>query len=257
MTSITSAGIVEWVKLKRQPIVWISFITILVGPLMGMLFMGILSHPEWAEKSPLLANKANAMSIIVNWDSYFQVQLQALAVGGMLIFGFISAWMFGKEYADRTHTLWLSLPTSRTRIITAKFLVLTLWGVSLVFTQICATILFGLVSSLPGWDTMSILPWMNHMFTIFILLWLLCLPIAWMASIGKGYMAPLGFLILAIVLAQLLGAIGCGAWFPWSIPAIHAGMIQEPIYWVQYLLVVLTGSSGAWGTYFWWKKKDQ
>lgn len=257
MTSFLTACIAERMKLKRQPILWISFVAILIGPLMGMLFMGILSHPEWTERSPLLANKAQAMAIEVNWTSYFMVQLQALAVGGTLILGFVSAWIFGREYAEHTHTLWLSMPTSRSTIITSKFTVMTLWAVALVLLQVTVTLSCGTCLGLPGWHSGIFLPWLIRMFTTLFLLWCLCFPIAWMASRGRGYLAPLGLLILMIVLAQLLGALGWGGWFPWSIPAIHAGMIQQPLQWSQYLLVVITGLAGAAGTYSWWNRTDQ
>ncbi|MCF8237302.1 MAG: ABC transporter permease [Saprospiraceae bacterium] len=257
MTSIISACTAEWIKMKRQPILWISFIAMMIGPLMGILFMGILRHPEWAEKTPLLSDKANAMAIEVNWDSYFMVQLQALAVGGTLILGFISAWIFGREYADRTHTLWLSVPTSRSKIITSKLVVLTLWSVLLVSLQILTTVICGQFLGLPAWDPGNLLAWVTGMWTTFILLWFLCFPIAWMASRGRGYMAPLGMLVLAIVFAQLLGVLGLGGWFPWSIPAIHAGMIEQEIHWYQYLLVAVTGLAGMVGLFTWWNQTDQ
>ncbi len=46
---------------------------------------------------------------------------------------------------------------------------------------------------------------------------------ALVAGIGRGYIAPLGFAVLTVALAQIVAVLGWGAWFPWSVPAILAG----------------------------------
>ena len=40
-------------------------------------------------------------------------------------------------------------------------------------------------------------------------------PLALLAGVGRGYLAPLGFAMLALILAQVVGATGRGAYFPW------------------------------------------
>ncbi len=45
-------------------------------------------------------------------------------------------------------------------------------------------------------------------------------PLALLAGVGRGYLAPLGFTMLALVLAQIVAATGHGAYFPWAIPAL-------------------------------------
>ena len=49
-------------------------------------------------------------------------------------------------------------------------------------------------------------------------------PVALLASAGRGYLPPLGWAILTVFLAQILAAIGWGAWFPWSVPALFSGL---------------------------------
>ena len=45
-------------------------------------------------------------------------------------------------------------------------------------------------------------------------------PAAFLASAARGYLAPLGFAILTVFLAQITAATGWGGWFPWSVPAL-------------------------------------
>ena len=39
---------------------------------------------------------------VAHWPTYFGLPAQATAVGGLLVFGIATAWMFGREFADRT-----------------------------------------------------------------------------------------------------------------------------------------------------------
>ena len=44
------------------------------------------------------------------------------------------------------------------------------------------------------------------------------------AVVGRGYLAPLGFTIVTLVLGNVVGATGWGKWFPWSIVPLFAGV---------------------------------
>ena len=48
--------------------------------------------------------------------------------------------------------------------------------------------------------------------------------VAWIATLGRGYLPPLGFTMLMLVLGNVLGATGWGKWFPWSIVPLFAGV---------------------------------
>ena len=80
-------------------------------------------------------------------------------------------------------------------------------------------------------------------------------PIAFFASAGHGYLPPLGAMILAIFLAQIIVVIGYGDYFPWSIPALYAQ--GSPIRPISGLIVILTGLIGIAGTFLWWELADQ
>ncbi|MBK7811135.1 MAG: hypothetical protein IPI50_07845 [Saprospiraceae bacterium] len=68
---------------------------------------------------------------------------------------------------------------------------------------------------------LSSLLW-NYFITTFLTI-LVGVPIAFFALLGKGYLAPLGFVALTLVLAQVIAAIGYGSYFPWSIPGLYSG----------------------------------
>jgi ABC-2 type transport system permease protein len=85
-------------------------------------------------------------------------------------------------------------------------------------------------------------------------------PIAFIASAGRGYLAPMGAAILAVLLAQVIAAIGWGHFFPWSVPALYAGMAGPELARmgsVSYVLVYLTGLGGMAATFYYWRHADQ
>jgi ABC-2 type transport system permease protein len=82
----------------------------------------------------------------------------------------------------------------------------------------------GLLLQIPGFTTALMI---SNVWTILLtaaLGSLLMTPVAWIATIGKGYLAPLGFALLTLLLGMGLGATGWGKWFPWSIVPLFAGV---------------------------------
>jgi ABC-2 type transport system permease protein len=82
------------------------------------------------------------------------------------------------------------------------------------------------------------------------------LPFAFFASIGRGYLLPVGVAILALIMANLVVVTGWGEYFPWAIPMLYAqGKSALPP--LSYWIILLTGLAGILGTYLWWKFADQ
>ena len=83
---------------------------------------------------------------------------------------------------------------------------------------------------------------------------------ALIAGVGRGYIAPLGFAVLTVALAQILAVLGWGAWFPWSVPAILAGAggsEVEPVTIGGVVVVLVAAGIGLAGTVAWWERADQ
>lgn len=47
------------------------------------------------------------------------------------------------------------------------------------------------------------------------------LPFSFAASLGRGYLPPVGLMFLALFSSQVVASIGYGAYFPYSVAALY------------------------------------
>ncbi len=220
--------------------------------------MFILKNPEIARQSGLISAKAQ-LAGIADWPSFFHFLTQAVAAGGLMLFGFITSWVFGREYSNRTLKDLLALPISRIHIVSAKFLLVFLWSIFLSLLVFILGLGVGKLVGLPGWTVDIAWQEWNIFAVCSVLTIVLSTPVAFFACIGRGYLTPLGFVISMLVLAQVFGVIGYGQYFPWAVPVMYseiAGNKAVPLETISYILVGLTSLLGLAGTSLWWRFAD-
>jgi ABC-2 type transport system permease protein len=255
MRNLAQALYVELLKARRSSVTLFTALSAALLPLVGGFFMIVLKDPELAQRVGLISAKAHIMAGAADWPNYLELLAQGLAVGGIVLFGFVGSWVFGREYADRTAKDLLALPTPRAAIVVAKFVVIVLWSALLVLLVLLLGFgvgaLVGLAQAAP--------PLLLHGAVSIVIAALLTIalvtPVAFFASAGHSYLAPLGFVFLTLLLAQVVAVAGWGEYFPWSIPALFAQ--GEPLGAISYVIVVVTCAVGIAATISWWKLADQ
>lgn len=261
MKNYFNALAAEFLKVKNSKIIWISFLAFSLAPIMGGVFMIILSNPELAQQSTALNAKAELMSVEYNWNSYLSVLCQAMGIGGIMVFGFVISWLFGREYSDGTAKDLLSLPVSRTTILNAKFIVYIFWCLALAISNLLTGLIIGNVLQLPVFIMSGFMEFLQTYFMTTLLTILIGTPVAFFALAGKGYLTPLGFVALTLVFAQIIAAIGYGHYFPWSVPGIYSnnagGSLRALLNYNSYLILVATAVIGYMLTIAWWNFADQ
>ncbi len=249
----------EFIKNKYSNILWATFIAFGLAPIMGGVFILIIQDEEALAKAGGLAAKAQAMNFEGNWKSYYGVLTQAVGVGGVMVFGFVASWVFGREYSEGTAKDLLSLPTSRTKILNAKFAVYVIWCLALVVSNLLIGLLIGTILQLPTPETSIIFPLLIDYFITTFLTILIGVPIAFFAILGKGYLTPLGFVAFTLVFAQIIAATGYGSYFPWSIPGLYSGAggeYKKLLDNYSYAILILTAAAGYLATVTYWKISD-
>lgn len=250
----------EILKARRSKVPLLAAVGFTLAPLMGGLFMFIMKDPERAREMGLLSVKAQMAMSTADWTTFFGVLTQAIAIGGAIVFSIVTAWVFGREFSDHTAKDLMALPASRETIVISKLLVVTGWVFSVTLWNYLIGLLIGWLVDIPGWTTQ--LAWQSladSLATAGMTL-LLMTPVALIASMGRGYLPPLGFAVLTIFLAQIVAATGWGDWFPWAVPALFSGAAgprNELLGVHSYILVILAGIAGVAATFYWWRTADQ
>jgi ABC-2 type transport system permease protein len=195
-----------------------------------------------------------------DWNTFFNVLIQAVAVGEVIVFSIVTAWTFGREFSDHTAKDLMALPTSREKIVTAKLIVISAWGFVTVIWVYLVGLFVGNFVDIPGWMNELAMQSLRDVLATAGMTLLLMTPVAFIASMGRGYLPPLAWAVLTIFFSQLIAAIGWGDWFPWSVPALYSGVVgprSEQLDFHSYVLVILAGIAGFAATFWWWRNADQ
>lgn len=260
MRQLTQAFIAEIQKNKHSRIVWVTFFAFSLAPLFGGVFMLLMKGNGYDGLSGAFKSKAVLLSFEANWQSYLGLLSQAVGVGGVLIFGFVASWLFGREYSDGTAKDLLSLPVSRANILHAKFVYYTFWCFAIVIGNLMLGLLIGYLLNLPGWSPEMFFENLKVYMVTTILIILLNTPIAFFALAGRGYLTPLGIVAVLLVLAQIIGAMGVGNYFPWAVPGLYSGSggseMKSDLNSVSYAILLLVSLIGYISTILWWNYAD-
>ena len=217
--------------------------------------MIVVKDPEMAQRIGLISAKAHMLIEKADWPSYLNFLSLANAVGGIILFGFITSWVFGREYTDRTVKDLLALPTPRETIVLAKFLVIAGWSIGLAIVMVLSGFGIGMVIEVPPSTTQVMLQGTLTLAITALLSLFLVTPIAFFASAGHGYLPPIAVMMLTMIMAQLVSVAGWGEYFPWAIPGLYAQ--GEFLGITSYVILILTFLAGLAGTLLWWVRADQ
>lgn len=259
MKNIRIAFIAECIKMRRSKIFWVTIGLFIFIPTMMGLLMLVAQHPEIAKKLGIVGTKAELFGEN-NWYGFLMMMNQLVATVGLIGFGFVTAWVFGREYIERTVTNILVLPVSREAIVIAKLVVVIAWCLMLVLVLLGAGLLMGKAINIPDWSVQVFSAFVRKYVLISVLTILLNTIVAFFASYGKGIILPLAFVIFILIMSQFVALVGWGPYFPWAIPGVLSvpeGTEGMKIFFGSYLIVLITSLAGFFATIFWWRYADQ
>ncbi|GAB1472366.1 ABC transporter permease [Chloroflexota bacterium] len=260
MKNFSAALWVETLKMRRSKVPFFIVLGISVIPLIAGLFMIILKDPAAAKDMGLISTKAQLLAGTADWTTFFSVISQAMAVGGAILFAILTGWVFGREFSDRTAKDLLALPVSRGVILAAKFIVIALTSVVMSLWVFLLGLFVGHLVNIPGYSVELV----GSAFVDTLgaaLLTIALLPfVAFIASVGKGYMSAFGWVVFTVAIAQIAAITGWGDWLAWSVPALFsgaAGSRAEILGAHSYVMVILSSAIGLLATTYWWIYTDQ
>ena len=133
------------------------------------------------------------------------------------------------------------------------------WGLDVAMAAVVLTLVLGMATGLGLPDTAA---WSGagKALVIAVLSVLLTIPLAWFASVFRGYLPAIAALLGTIMVTQVVTIAGAGAWFPYSAPGMWSGMggleLAATVTPVQLLLAVPVAVVGAAATVWWWDRAE-
>ena len=225
---------------------------------LGIAFLVFVArNPDISQQLGLISAKADLMAYAAtDWTSYLGLFGLIIAAGGIILFSLVITWVFGREFTDGTLKDMLAVPVQRSSIVLAKFILAAAWSAVLTLVILVAGLVTGAIIRLPGGSPSVILQGSALVLITACMVIAVVMPFAFFASVGRGYLLPIGAAILALMMANIVALAGWGEYFPWGVPGIYA-MGDSPLTPVSYWIVFLTGLVGIIGTNLWWKYADQ
>ena len=248
-----------WIELRkalrsRMPL----FTTLgsLFMPLGIALLIFLAKNPELSQKLGLINAKANLIAYsATDWPTYLGLFGLIIAAGGFFLFILILSWVFGREFTDGTLKDMLAVPVQRSSIRLAKFILVAIWSAALAIVILMVGLIMGAIIRLPGGSISVIFHGSARVLITACLVIAVVMPFAFFASMGRGYLLPVGVAVLTLMMANLVVVVGWGEYFPWAVPGLYAqGSFLTPI---SFWIVILTSLVGMLGTYLWWMFADQ
>jgi ABC-2 type transport system permease protein len=247
---------VEALKARRSLVPWLVGVFAAFPAVMLGLMMAIKKNPHLAQHLGLLTEKSRLLAGAADWPTFLGLLGQVMGAIGGVAFAIVTAWVFGREFVDRTCRLMLATPTQRWAIVLAKLAVAAMWCLLLTIWMVVLFYVIGATVRMPG------LSWQLARESVSVtlrvaLLFLVLQPVtALVASFGRGYLLPIGLALVTMIASQFIGATGWAAWFPWTV-AMFSGSPGAQVGGASVLLAVLTGIVGAAATVLWWERADQ
>jgi ABC-2 type transport system permease protein len=236
-----------------------------LGTALGSLFMPlgiaflifVAKNPEISKNLGLVSAKANLMAYAAtDWPAYLGLYGQLVAAAGFLLFILIISWTFGREFTDGTLKDMLAVPVQRSSILLAKFIVVAIWSAVLTLVIFVVGLIMGAIIKLPG-GSIGVIVQNSALVVITAGLTIAAvMPFALFASMGRGYLLPIGLAVLTLMITNFVAIMGWGEYFPWAVAGLYA-QGKNSLAPISYWIVFLTCLAGMLATYLWWRYADQ
>lgn len=240
----------ELIKLKRSKILVISFLGAMAAPVM-MLVEAIQMHFEYPEQTATLVH------------FYDNSLLYTMLLMNLMVFVIIAAYLFSREYTEKTLKMILPVPVSKSKLIASKFCVLFFWIMMLtIATWIGALILAALYHAVFGmldFTFVVAIQWFGKLLFSGILLFLTISPFAFIAEKTKGLFVPMIVAAGVVMVNAALSNQELGALYPWIATYLlvkgKTASTGYPI-WLSVSIIVLVSIIGFATTFHYFQKED-
>lgn len=240
----------ELLKLKRSKVLLISLLGVLATPLMILLeaLQTHFKHPE---------------QIFTLSDLYDNSLIYIMLLIGMMVYTVIVAYLFSREYTEKTLKSILPIPVSKKSLAISKFFILFLWiTVLTIFTWASMLGLAAIYHGVFGMSEFQLSVawiWLVKMLFGGILMFLTISPFAFLAEKTKGLVVPMIAASVIVMGSAALSNQDIGALYPWTATFFMVkGRLAGTGYpiWLAISSIALTSILGFAATFIYFQKED-
>lgn len=240
----------ELLKLKRSKVLFISLLGVLAVPFM-MMVEALQTHFKHPEQIFTLA------------DLYDNSLIYIMLLIGMMVYTVIAAYLFSREYTEKTLKSILTIPVLKTSFVASKFCVLFLWIMVLTAitwaSMLALATIYHAVFDIAEFHMGVAWAWLGKMLLGGILMFLTISPFAFLAEKTKGLVVPMIAAAVIVMGSAALSNQDIGALYPWMATFfLVKGKLASTGYpiWLTTSIIALVSIHGFAATFIYFQKED-
>jgi bacitracin transport system permease protein len=231
--------------------------------MLPLSIIGALAAPIMLFLEALQVHYEHPERILTLSDIYDNSLLYVMLLMNMMVCVAITAYLFSREYTEKTIKTILPLPVSRIKLVIGKFYTLVIWILSLtVVTWTGVFVLSGIFHCIFGMNGFYItvaFQWLLRFLLGGVLMFLTVSPYAFLAERTKGLVAPMITSAVMVMGSAALCNQNFGALYPWTAALF---LVKGKIYSTGYSILLAVGIIvtvsviGFFMTFSYFKKED-
>lgn len=186
--------------------------------LVAVTTVGGFAAARWAGGTDM-GRQAGALITAPGWSGYVGLAGTSVGITCLLATGIVMAWCVGREFTDGTVIGLLAVPARPAEVAAAKIVVTLLWLLGVAVTNAVLVSVGGLLLGLPAGGVLTAA---GTIALTGALLGAGALPVMWVATISRGYLAGIGAALAIVVVTNVGAGFGLGTFLPWAIPVLWA-----------------------------------
>ena len=224
----------EFLKLKRsRTLLWTALVVVVYAAFSTVMIVA-LKDPEImrsvASAGGSFTKAAAAGLYDLNWANQLHTFVQGIAgTWGVLLFSFVTAYVFGRERKEDTEKNMLTSPVRREYFVAAKMVVVACWVLALTLLSLAAHAAGIALWGVEGfaWSTWRP-PWPTSL-EVTLLIYLTLPVVAWITLMGRGYLRAMLFAFAMTMVGSGLATTDVSRYFPWNMPIHLVGASWMPV----------------------------
>jgi ABC-2 type transport system permease protein len=224
----------ELLKLRRSKMpLWSALIVVVAGGL-GLAVLPVLGDAATQAKIAVgggpFAKAVAAGGYDLTWVNVLRTGAQGMSGSwGLLAFGLVTAYLFGREFTEGTAQTMFTLPVRREAFVLAKLIVLAGWVACMGVLTVLVSMGVAAALGADGFAWAHVRANLVDTLRAIAPLYLTLPLVALFAMRGKGYLQPMLYSLAVMFVSNGLVETSVSRWVPWNMPLHLVGASWYPV----------------------------